>query len=662
MPRSLTLGNGNILVNLDNFANLRDLYFPYVGLENHVGEKLTHRIGVSVDGAFSWLSDGSWELKTDYQSGSLAGLSVARNDHLGVSLTLNDIVYNEKDIFVRKVTVKNTGAGRRKIKVFFCHQFQLYESASAHTAYYDPINKVIIHYRNERAFLINAQLEGVGFSDYSTGVFGSEGKEGTHKDAEDGILSKNPIEHGQADSAIALEAEFSPEEEKFIYYWIAMADSVNKALSLNQYVLETGAGHIIQTTHDYWQAWANRQSFVFYGLGGKVIEEFKKSLFIIRAHVDQGGGIIASGDSGMLQKGKDTYAYVWPRDAAYAALALDYAGDFNVSERFFDFCNDVITDGGYFMHKYSPDRMLGSSWHGWLREGEVQLPIQEDETAVVLWSLWQHYQLSKNLEFVEKVYNSLIKRAADFMVLYRDELTGLPKGSFDLWEEKFGIHTYTAASVYGALTAAANFANLLGKVKGENRYREAAESIKVSILRHLYDEQTGTFRKLINVRGSEVLPDNTIDMSSVFGIFNFGVLSPDDERLAGAIGKTISALNNRAKVGGIARYQNDLYYRVDPYAPGNPWFVTTMWHAQYLIATVKKEEELTLVHALLEWAMNNASPSGIMSEQLNPNTGEQLSAAPLVWSHSEFVTTIIKYLNKCEELGLCKVCNPVRQR
>ena len=37
MAKSLSLGNGSLLVNLDEFAHVRDLYFPHVGLENHVG-------------------------------------------------------------------------------------------------------------------------------------------------------------------------------------------------------------------------------------------------------------------------------------------------------------------------------------------------------------------------------------------------------------------------------------------------------------------------------------------------------------------------------------------------------------------------------------------------------------------------------------------------
>ena len=35
MPRDIPVGNGSLLVNFDQTYQLRDLYWPYVGQENH---------------------------------------------------------------------------------------------------------------------------------------------------------------------------------------------------------------------------------------------------------------------------------------------------------------------------------------------------------------------------------------------------------------------------------------------------------------------------------------------------------------------------------------------------------------------------------------------------------------------------------------------------
>ncbi len=46
MPKSLVLGNGNMLITFDKRAQVKDFYFPYVGLENQAGSLFTHRIGL----------------------------------------------------------------------------------------------------------------------------------------------------------------------------------------------------------------------------------------------------------------------------------------------------------------------------------------------------------------------------------------------------------------------------------------------------------------------------------------------------------------------------------------------------------------------------------------------------------------------------------------
>lgn len=658
--KTLALGNGNILLNLDQFGQVRDFYFPYVGLENHIGGHFTHAIGVFVDEKISWLSDGDWQIQIDCDAETFSGRFVAINRELKLELKFTDVVYNEKNIFIRRIIIHNMAEIDREIKIFFYQQFELYESHVAHTAYYDPGRQAIIHYRNQRAFLIGGALEGRGCTDYTTGVFESGGLEGSFVDAKDGILAKNPIEHGQVDSVIAFDSVFKAKEEKFLYYWVAVGLSVAEVAGLDDYIAHKGAGYLMKTTQDFWQAWVNRQSFNFHGLTSAVIELFNKSLFYIRAHADIGGGIIASGDSSMLQQGKDTYAYVWPRDGAYACRALDRAGDFNVTQRFYDFCNEVITADGYFMHKYSPDKSLGSSWHGWINNEKFQLPIQEDETATVIFVLWEHYKFSKDLEFIESIYNSLIKPAGDFMVTYRDEDLRLPKASFGLWEEKYGIHTYTACSVYGGLVAAANFARLLGKNKSEIRYIRAAKEIKESVLKHLYDSEQELFYKLINKSDTgEIVFDDTPDTSTFFGLFNFGLLSATDPRLIKMASQIKKLASPATAIGGLCRYRGDQYHRPADSQTCNPWFVTTFWYAQWLIACAQNEKDLDSVKEILAWAVKYAQTSGVLSEQLNAQTGKQISASPLVWSHAEYVTTIVQYLDKLEEFGICQACNPV---
>lgn len=657
MAKYINLGNGTVLIGLDSWGQVKDLYFHYAGLENHISEKLVHKIGLWINGALTWIDDGSWSVSIDYEKETMASSILAENQKAGIKIYFSDVLYNEMNIFIRQITVENLFDMRRDIKIFFNQQFNISQTHIGDTGYYDPLAKAIVHYKGRRVFLINAMCDNNNFSEYSIGLIGIEGKTGTYKDAEDGVLTMNPIENGQVDSVIAVNLDLPPKDKKTLFYWMTIGKSIKRVRYLNKVVLERKPGDIIKTTKDYWNAWVNNQKFSFYGLSEEMIKLFKKSLIIIRTHVNNNGSIIASGDSDMLQYGRDTYSYVWPRDGAFSALALAKAGDFNASHRFFEFCSKIISDDGYFMHKYRPDKSLGSSWHPWVRNGQVQIPIQEDETALVINSLWTHFELSKDLEFIEGIYNRLVKSPAEFMVNYRDKKTGLPKPSYDIWEEKYGISTFTSSTVYQALVVAGKFAKLLGKEKSATKYYQAAESIKEGIIKYLYDPNESIFYKLINIEDGNIIPDKTIDFSSIYGIYKFKVLDLGDSRLSSAFAKFVDRLSVKTPVAGIARREADQYHSFGGNVPGNPWIITTLWRTQYRIDNLKNESELADIVKDFAWVVDKALPSGILPEQMNPYTGEHVSAAPLIWSHAEYVRTIVQYLEKLEELGISKVIN-----
>ena len=653
MPKTLVFGNGQTLCLLDKYARMRDFYFPFVGLENHIGGKLIHRIGVFVENQFSWLDDGRWEITQTMNEGWIATTRAERKD-FGVIITFTDALYNEKNIFLRSITVENTLDRDRDVKLFFNQQFELYRSERGDTAYYDPRDQVVIHYEGQRVFLIHARSGDSPFEDYTTGIFQLEGKEGTYRDAEDGRLEKNPIEHGTVDSTIGITVKSKAHAQVKLSYWMTVGLSIEEAKELHQSVLERSADSMIETTHDFWNAWGSRHPHRFYGLSEGAIELFRKSQFYLRSHADNNGAIIASGDSDMLQSGRDTYAYVWPRDAAFAALALDWIGDRHMARKFFEFAAKTMKPEGYFMHRNRSDGSLGSSWHPWILDGRIELPIQEDETALILWALGEHYEVTKDIEFIESLYNTLILPAANFLLSYRDPYSGLPKPSYNLWEEKWGVHTFTVASVYGGLRAAAMFSALLGKTRNEHNFRHAADEVSRALLEHAWNAELGAFYKTISVdeKGMITVYDQTIDASSAYGVFIFGVLPAGDDRMVRAMKVTEEHLVNRTQVGGLARYEHDNYFRVSPEGPGNPWIITSLWLAQYQIATASTDKDLDKVREWLNWCVRMAASTGVLPEQMNPYTKEHLSTAPLTWSHAEYIRTILMYLNKLELLKI----------
>lgn len=648
-----------MLVGIDEQGLLQDLYYPHIGSENHIGDKHQHRIGVYIGDTMHWLTDDDFDITCKTSAETLQSVIVAKNKKIGITVKLTDVVYNEKPIFIRRIDVTNMWDVVRDITLYLCQEFEISQSRQASTAYFDPVNEALIHYRGKRSFLINA-VDGDGsFSQYTTGVSGIEAKEGSWRDAEDGSLQGNAIEHGPADSCLGIQRSYAANDTRTTYHWIAVGKSIREVIDLNKYIHERTPEHVLDSTSDYWRAWLDRRPAHFHDLSEEAQNLFNRSLLVIRSHADDDGGILASSDSDMLQRGKDSYGYVWPRDGSYITAALDQVGAWKTSERFFSFLNRGITNEGYLMHKYGPDGSLGSSWHPWFYQGMYQLPIQEDETATALHALWRHYERSQDLEYIESIYNSFIQAAANFLITYRHHETKLPKRSYDLWEERIGVHTYTASSVYGGLKAAEKFAQLLGKEVEAKRYGAKAEEVKQGILTYLYDQETGYFVRSGETEDGSFEQDSTMDFSAAFGVWYFGVLPADDDRVVNSMAIAQESLGV-AGVGGFARYEGDTYYRDSNNegvaAPGNPWFVTTLWYAQYVAALAENKEEIEEVAHILEWVTENTTPAGLLSEQLDLKTGEPLSATPLVWSHAEFVTTVNSYLEKLDELGLCRNC------
>ncbi|MBP9760156.1 MAG: glycoside hydrolase family 15 protein [Candidatus Pacebacteria bacterium] len=652
MSRSLVLGNGNVLVCYDEWAQVRDFYFPQVGLENHVGEKLMHRIGVYVEGAMYWLRDGGFTMHITYEPDTLVSLVRAVHETLQIELRFSDIVYNEHDIYVRHIEVHNLADRDREVKLFFNQQFHISEAERGDTAYYSPELHAIVHYKGRRVFLVSARADDVYFDDYSVGLLGIEGKEGTWRDAEDGTLSKSGIEHGSVDSMIGLSLSIRAKSERTVLYWIAAGLTYGTVERYHRDILTRGPEHLRTTTRDFWKAWVHRTDFEACGVNRTYIDLYHRSLLVMRTHVDNQGAIIASGDSCILQSGRDTYSYCWPRDASYIVLAFLGAGDMTASKDFHTFMQSVLTDDGYLLHKYRPDGSLGSSWHPWVRDGHAQPPIQEDETAMTIITLGKHYEISRDIEFIEGLYNSYIERVANFMARYRDKHTGIPLPSHDLWEEQFATFTYTASVTSAALTTAAHFAELLGKEVARKRWATAAKEIREGICAHLFTDEGCATKSLRYTHGTAEL-DRTIDVSSFYGLYKYGVLDINDRRLVRAYERVVDTLSTGADRLGIARYEGDNYFRVHPGGPGNPWILTTCWVTEYEIARAKNKKDLELPERRLAWVRARANEAGLLAEQHDHLTDVPTSVTPLIWSHAQYVLTFLAYTRKLEEICVC---------
>ena len=671
-----------MLVSFDADHRLRDLFYPHVGAENHVGGA-AWRTGLQIDGRFTWLDrESGWSIAIGYEPDTLVGEVEARHSGLGLALVSREAVDFHAPLFVRELLVQNLQPWPRSVRLFFHQNFSISEHEVGDTAAYDPITRAVVHYKGPRYFLINVLSDtSAGVTTWAVGQKGMPGKEGTFRDAEDGELSRNPIAQGAVDSVVGASCDLPANGSARVYYWIAAAPrwqgSWDGARELNKKVVERHPSSFLQRTRDYWRLWVRKEQEDFADLPDSVRDLHRRSLLILRTHIDEGGAVIAGTDSDIVHFARDTYCYCWPRDGALVARALDLAGYETPALKFFQFCADHLTEDGYLLHKYTATGAIGSSWHPWLNGttdeapplgiGEVkrlegaalagqslQLPIQEDETALVIWALWKHFERWRNVEAVRGLYGRLVKKAARFLKSYRDPATGLPGPSYDLWEERRGIHTFTCGAVVGGLEAATSFARAFGEEKLAEEYAQAIQEIRGAMERHLFSQDLGRFVRTVTVkRSGEVVADPTLD-SSLFGAFAFGAFPADDPRVVSTMHAVREGLTCKTEVGGTARYVGDYYHRVSEQldrVPGNPWIICSLWSAQHAVATARRRSDLAAARETLGWVESKKLPSGVLAEQLHPFSGAPLSVSPLTWSHAAFVTCVEEYVARYRNLA-----------
>jgi GH15 family glucan-1,4-alpha-glucosidase len=200
MPRDIPVGNGRLLVTFDREYQIRDVYFPHVGQENHAGNGPC-RFGVWTDvpgkhrNQLCWTSGGGWNIRQRYLRDTLTSSVSLDHKDLKLAMYCNDVVDFHRPILIRKIKIKNMASHPRQVRLMHHQDF-------GDTAYFDPELKSIVHYRAKR-YVMMTFFEVAGdagatqvsplqckqrIDEYATGTSGFHGAEGTWRDAEDGHL------------------------------------------------------------------------------------------------------------------------------------------------------------------------------------------------------------------------------------------------------------------------------------------------------------------------------------------------------------------------------------------------------------------------------------------------------------------------------------------
>jgi oligosaccharide amylase len=580
-------------------------------------------------GELAWIDrEGDPPVEMGYREQSNAART--RWETLGLDVTVDTMVHPELDMLVRRVGLANPGTADRSLRVFHYQTFDIADRLYQDTAYWDEQRSAITHYN--RGFFFHL-VGSPSFDGYTCGEHTLRGLEGSYVDAEDGELEANPITHGAADSTVQWNLDVPADGEAEAHLFVLAGRSREQVHDLHDRIAGRDPELFTDETIGYWNNWVdNRRIQPTTRLSTDAREIYRRSLFVLHDCQAEDGAIIASPDSRTLKWGGDTYCYCWWRDGALISRALGEVGLHRDAIAFLRFAAKCQEDEGYFQHRHYPDGSVGSTWH-------PPPFLQIDQTASVIDAVNHYYRCSAQLDELPPCWE-LVRRAADFLMEFVDE-DGFPRPSWDLWEEKQSINTYSVAAAIRGLRSAADLGQALAKRTGY--WEQAAERMHEVALDRLWNSERGAFYKSLEPQ------DDTVDASSLLALLS-GLLDPEDERYEQVVA-TVEDVLWVEPTGGVARYEDDDYYGHE-----NAWIICTLWLARCHLELGNHER----CRELIEWCTSQASPTHLLPEQVDRRTGEHTSVTPLVWSHSTFIETVNAYTRDRE--GVEQLAAPPVQR
>ena len=660
MSTSIVLANGNLLINIDYELKITDLYFPNIGSENQLN-RFSNDVYFSYENKIIEINDKNFEINVGYKANFNIGNSNIRSKEFGFDISFEDYVLENRNIYIKEIEILNATFLKNKFKIFFTQNFALGESIFADTVYYNPILNCMIHYKKNRYLAF-------GFIDddfdYSCAAKSDNNKKGALPNKEC-KLDKNNIATGNVNSVISTDVHSKGKDTFKSKYFLIAGKSLkdiekdlyflrNKLSNKDKVVLKSiPRKNLLNLLQEKLPKIFNVEECE------NIISQYFKSIDIIKTQIDSNGAIIASNDGQYLKlDGTDSYSYVWPRDASEVVKTLIDVEEKKLAKNSLDFLLDLIDKRGFFWHKYYPqatnfNSSIASSWQPWLsKNNNMILPIQEDGTAMFLQAFEKYISKYNDVEYLFKNWKTKIKPVVEFLLNFRfkdyglDEFyskfindfpeyqkTGISLPSFDIWEQYYGIFTYTVTQVLAAYESGIKLALIYEDVDILEKIKIARDELYKSLISKLLDNTTGRFLKGIHLEDTKIIRNIEADSSLVY-LWKSNVFDIIDSKVTTTMFDLIDKLTVGNHIGGISRKENDHYLKISEF--NNPWVLSTLWISQYYfrINDIPKAKELLL------WVLTHADKTGLLGEQINPLTGFSLSVKPLTWSHAEFINTI----------------------
>ncbi|HEV2890611.1 MAG TPA: hypothetical protein VGX28_09565 [Frankiaceae bacterium] len=295
--------------------------------------------------------------------------------------------------------------------------------------------------------------------------------------------------------------------------------------------------------------------------------------------------------------------YVWPRDAAFAAVAFARTGHGADAERVLAFLQRVQEDDGGFEARYVTD---GSGPPDSRRR-------QSDGAGWALWALSSVASANGDREGMAARLRPLLYRATSFALRQTENGTRLPWPSPDFWElPESRVTLGTVAPLLAGLRAAVPLFEAAGDARSAARAAGAAASLAAVVDRRF---GPGGYQRYGSSGGT--------DAAVAFLMPPF-------------------APGNDEVVRAWRRYQNAAHRTAGGLAPGSKWHHDGVsWTPETAVVayTAAASGHRVTAARWLDWLDSTRTPWGALPEKVLDD-GSPAGPAPLAWTSAAVVLAI----------------------
>ena len=644
------IGNKNMIATFSGKGELHRLYFPSKDHRQYIN---FFRTGVKINSSdLIYLHEDINNVYKQYYDTDTNVLNTEiTNTYFNLKMLQTDYMMLKENVLVKRYIFLNEGKIDLDTK-FYIHSELLSDRNNLVSC--KVIKEGMIQYAHD--FAVSTFTKGYKILNHQINGSKETIKRGEIQDKDYIGMSK--------DSSICYDlGVIRPQEKKTLEVCILIGENQNVSDMENEIdrITKIDLTKEYTNTKAYWRKYVKTHN----GLNLKepqnsyeerIYEIYKRSILLFPLLTNpETGGMIASAevDEDFTKCGR--YAYCWPRDAVFMTKAMDIVKMEKDTEKFYKvFCKKTQSKNGMWEQRFFTDGKLAPCWG-----------YQIDETASVVYGVYEHYQYTKSEKFLKENLK-MCERAVDFLKKYVQDWLGLEAKeerekdkvkeeienminrqghkyhvSYDLWEMCEGIHLYSLASIYAAFDCILKIYKILGKnisefdnnrlkeekvQKNEREIERLQAGIKKYMEENLYDEEKKSF-----VRNTE---DKKMDISILGAVIPFNVFKPKENRIKNTVERI--NLNLRTYTGGYQRFEQDHYMN------GNPWPIANLWMTLYYLESGEKKK----AKETFDFVVKTVGKHYFLGEQVDNSSLKPNWVIGLGWSHAMFVIVLEKLYGK----------------